>query len=146
MGDTTGSFQSWTNAPHWIAVTYSRAPPGSGPDGRMQQREDFKSTCCAVQNFLLSMWSEGVGTKWTRMNGPIQRTDEFAQICNINLEKVRSLGKCMCRVFARNFHFSIPGEGRRRDLVRICQRRTEQSRGKVEKKGCGGSPGCVALI
>lgn len=68
-----GSFVSWTKVPHWIVVTYARAPPNSGPDGRMQQREDFKSTCCAVQNFLLSMWSEGIGTKWT--DGPVQRTD-----------------------------------------------------------------------
>lgn len=59
-----GSFESWTKVPHWIVVTYKRAPPDSGPDGKMQQREDFKSTCCAVQNLLLSMWSEGIGTKW----------------------------------------------------------------------------------
>lgn len=68
-----GSFVSWTNVPHWIVVTYSRAPPDSGPEGKIQQREDFKSTCCAVQNFLLSMWSEGIGTKWT--DGPVQRTE-----------------------------------------------------------------------
>jgi nitroreductase len=68
-----GSFVSWTNVPHWIVVTYARAPPNSGPEGKIQQREDFKSTCCAVQNFLLSMWSEGIGTKWT--DGPVQRTE-----------------------------------------------------------------------
>ena len=117
-----GSFVSWTKVPHWIGeclwyiflidfalyqinrnintldisintlvvVTYTKAPPNSGPDGKMQQREDFKSTCCAVQNFLLSMWSEGIGTKWT--DGPIQRTDEFAKICNIDLEKEKVAG------------------------------------------------------
>ncbi len=69
----TGSFVSWTNVPHWIVVTYARAHPNSGPEGKIQQREDFKSTCCAVQNFLLSMWSEGIGTKWT--DGPVQRTE-----------------------------------------------------------------------
>lgn len=68
-----GSFVSWTSVPHWIVVTYARAPPNSGPEGKIQQREDFKSTCCAVQNFLLSMWSEGIGTKWT--DGPVQRTE-----------------------------------------------------------------------
>ena len=60
-----GSFVSWTRVPHWIVVTYPRKKPNSGPDGNMQQREDFKSVCCAVQNFMLSMWSEGIGTKWT---------------------------------------------------------------------------------
>mmetsp|Transcript_9343 Transcript_9343/g.20076 ORF Transcript_9343/g.20076 Transcript_9343/m.20076 type:complete len:421 (-) Transcript_9343:273-1535(-) len=85
-----GSFVSWTEVPHWIVVTYPRAAPSSGPDGKMQQREDFKSTCCAVQNFLLSMWSEGIGTKWT--DGPIQRTEEFAEICGIDLEKEKVAG------------------------------------------------------
>ena len=85
-----GSFISWTKVPHWIVVTYTKAPPDSGPDGKTQQREDFKSTCCAVQNFLLSMWSEGVGTKWT--DGPIQRTEEFAKICNIDLENEKVAG------------------------------------------------------
>jgi len=85
-----GSFESWTKVPHWVVVTYTRAPPDSGPDGKMQQREDFKSTCCAVQNFLLSMWSEGIGTKWT--DGPIQRTPEFAKICGVDLEKEKIAG------------------------------------------------------
>jgi nitroreductase len=85
-----GSFVSWTRVPHWIVVTYPRRKPDSGPDGNMQQREDFKSVCCAVQNFMLSMWSEGIGTKWT--DGPIQRTDEFAKICSIDLEKEKVAG------------------------------------------------------
>lgn len=87
---SSGSFVSWTKVPHWIVVTYPKADPGSGPDGKMQQREDFKSTCCAVQNFLLSMWSEGIGTKWT--DGPIQRTAEFAKICGIDLDREKVAG------------------------------------------------------
>ncbi|KAL3773709.1 hypothetical protein ACHAWO_009878 [Cyclotella atomus] len=86
----SGSFESWTKVPHWIVVTYTRAPPDSGPDGKMQQREDFKSTCCAVQNMLLSMWSEGIGSKWT--DGPLQRTPEFAEICGVDLEKEKIAG------------------------------------------------------
>lgn len=85
-----GSFVSWTRVPHWIVVTYPRKKPDSGPDGNMQQREDFKSVCCAVQNFMLSMWSEGIGTKWT--DGPIQRTDEFAEICGVDFEKEKVAG------------------------------------------------------
>jgi nitroreductase len=85
-----GSFVSWTKVPHWIVVTYPKADAVSGPDGKMQQREDFKSTCCAVQNLLLSMWSEGIGTKWT--DGPIQRTQGFADICGIDLEREKVAG------------------------------------------------------
>ncbi|KAL7445247.1 hypothetical protein ACHAXM_011927 [Skeletonema potamos] len=87
---TGGSFVSWTRVPHWIVVTYPRKKPNSGPDGNMQQREDFKSVCCAVQNFMLSMWSEGIGSKWT--DGPIQRTEEFAKICGVDLEKEKVAG------------------------------------------------------
>lgn len=89
-GGVDGSFVSWTKVPHWIVVTYPKADAASGPDGKMQQREDFKSTCCAVQNLLLSMWSEGIGTKWT--DGPIQRTQAFADICGIDLEREKVAG------------------------------------------------------
>jgi len=89
-GGVDGSFVSWTKVPHWIVVTYPKADAVSGPDGKMQQREDFKSTCCAVQNLLLSMWSEGIGTKWT--DGPIQRTQGFADICGIDLEREKVAG------------------------------------------------------
>mmetsp|Transcript_998 Transcript_998/g.2321 ORF Transcript_998/g.2321 Transcript_998/m.2321 type:complete len:387 (-) Transcript_998:31-1191(-) len=89
-GKKDGSFVSWTKAPHWIVVTYTRAELDSGIEGQMKQREDFKSVCCAVQNFMLSMWSEGIGTKWT--TGPVQRTPEFAEICGVDLEKEKVAG------------------------------------------------------
>lgn len=87
-----GSFVSWTNVPHWIVVTYARAPPNSGPEGKIQQREDFKSTCCAVQNFLLSMWSEGIGTKWT--DGPVQRTEVNSQRRRHNMQRHFLFASC----------------------------------------------------
>ena len=54
------------------------------------EQEDFKSVCCAVQNFMLSMWSEGIGTKWTM--GPVQTTPEFAEICGIDRSRERVVG------------------------------------------------------
>jgi len=56
--DTT--IQRWTQIPGWCVVTYPRSPEGNN----WQQREDFKSVCCAIENFMLSMWSEGIGSKW----------------------------------------------------------------------------------
>jgi len=53
-------------------------------------QEDFKSVSCAIQNFMLSMWSEGIGTKWT--TGPVQKTPEFADICGIDRSKERVVG------------------------------------------------------
>ena len=54
------------------------------------EQEDFKAVCCAVQNFMLSMWSEGIGTKWTM--GPVQTTPEFADICGIDRSRERVVG------------------------------------------------------
>jgi nitroreductase len=52
------------------------------------EQDDLKSVSCAIQNFMLSMWSEGVGTKWT--SGPVQKTQAFADICQVDtaVEKV----------------------------------------------------------
>mmetsp|Transcript_11163 Transcript_11163/g.26824 ORF Transcript_11163/g.26824 Transcript_11163/m.26824 type:complete len:366 (+) Transcript_11163:105-1202(+) len=54
------------------------------------EQEDFKSVYCAVQNFMLSMYSEGVGTKWTM--GPVQTTPEFAEICEVDQSRERVVG------------------------------------------------------
>jgi hypothetical protein len=74
-----GSFSRWVKIPGWCVVTHRRSP-----DNEEAELEKFKSTCCAVENFMLSMWSEGVGTKWTA--GPVQQTPEFAKLCGIDLE------------------------------------------------------------
>mmetsp|Transcript_15153 Transcript_15153/g.28734 ORF Transcript_15153/g.28734 Transcript_15153/m.28734 type:complete len:310 (-) Transcript_15153:41-970(-) len=76
--DTT--VQRWTQIPGWCVVTYPRSPEGNN----WQQREDFKSVCCAIENFMLSMWAEGIGSKWT--DGEIQRTREFAELIGINYD------------------------------------------------------------
>merc|ERR1712039_1007093 len=59
--------------------------------------EDYAATCCAIQNFMLSMWIEGVGTKWT--SGDITRTQDFADSCGIDVEAERVVG-CIWYGFA----------------------------------------------
>jgi Nitroreductase family/EF-hand domain pair len=66
----------WSKIPGWCIVT-TKLTPGD----ETAELEDYKSTCCAIQNFMLSMWSEGIGTKWT--SGPVQKTPEFADLCGI---------------------------------------------------------------
>ena len=67
-------------------VTYTKSR-----DGNTQgQREDFKAVCCAVQNFMLSLWSEGIGSKWT--DGTLQQTKEFADLVGINADKEKVAG------------------------------------------------------
>ena len=93
-------FTDWTSAaPGWCVVTMkltgndsSEAIPDIGGEYLMPvvEQEDYKSVCCAVQNFMLSMWSEGIGTKWT--TGPLQTSTEFSEICGIDRSKERVVG------------------------------------------------------
>ena len=55
--DGQSSVLDWTTVPGWCVVTAKISPDDPNKD-----REDFKSVCCAIQNFMLSMWAEGVGT------------------------------------------------------------------------------------
>ena len=75
----------WTTIPGWCVITTKITP--EDPEVEL---EDFKSTCCAVQNLMLSMWSEGIGTKWT--SGPVQKTQEFADLCGVDTSKERVAG------------------------------------------------------
>lgn len=89
--DGSSSVVDWTKIPGWCVVTTKV------DDNEDVQQDDFKSTSCAVQNFMLSMWSEGIGTKWT--SGPVQKTPEFAKLCNVDVEKERVVG-CIWYGFA----------------------------------------------
>ena len=81
----------WTKIPGWCVVTTKVS------DDEQVELEDFKSTSCAVQNFMLSMWSEGIGSKWTA--GPVQKTEEFAELCGVDVRKERVAG-CIWYGFA----------------------------------------------
>ena len=83
--DGASSVFDWTTVPGWCVVT-TKLSPGD-PEA---EQEDFKSVSCAIQNFMLSMWSEGVGTKWT--SGPVQKTQEFADLCGVDKQKERVVG------------------------------------------------------
>jgi Ca2+-binding EF-hand superfamily protein len=75
----------WTKIPGWCVV----ATKLNDSTGEMEL-EDLKSTSCAVQNFMLSMWSEGIGSKWT--SGPVQTSQEFADLCGVDTTKERVSG------------------------------------------------------
>jgi nitroreductase len=74
----------WEQIPGWCVITSAKS------DGGLREQEDYAATCCAVQNFMLAMHVEGVGTKWT--TGPITRKAEFAELCGINPEKEQVVG------------------------------------------------------
>jgi nitroreductase len=83
--DGASSVYDWTTVPGWCVVTTKLTP-----NDLSAEQEDFKSVSCAIQNFMLSMWSEGVGTKWT--SGPVQKTKEFADLCGVDTSIERVVG------------------------------------------------------
>merc|ERR1712232_401831 len=92
VDEGTETTTDWTSIPGWCFVTTKLSP-----DDPEKELDDFKSTSCAVQNFMLSMWSEGIGTKWT--SGPVQKTKEFADLCGVDTDAERVAG-CIWYGFA----------------------------------------------
>jgi len=117
-------YVDWTNAaPGWCVVT-TKTCLNTDDDGRNSgaksdinlpstvDPEDYKSVCCAIQNFMLSIWSEGIGTKWTA--GPVQKTKEFADLCGIDLNEERVAGIIWYGYAAGGTRYADP---RRRQLT-----------------------------
>lgn len=103
----------WEAIPGWCVVTSAKS------DGGLQEREDYAATCCALQNFMLSLWAEGVGTKWT--TGPITRTNEFAELCGVDPNAEVVVG-CIWYGFASNKE-PIPVPKRRKSIEDVTSRR-----------------------
>jgi len=91
----TGEYSplSLREIPGWCVVTTEL-----NPDDEVQEMEDYAATCCAIQNFMLSMWGEGIGTKWAA--GPLVRTQNFADLVGVDTSSERVVG-CILYGFAR---------------------------------------------
>jgi hypothetical protein len=85
--------QRQASIPGWCVVTTKINPQDS-----IVEQEDFAATSCAVQNFMLSMWSEGVGSRF--YCGPVTQTQEYADLCGVDTSMERVLG-CVWYGFAR---------------------------------------------
>ncbi len=59
----------WTEIPGWLVVTMVK------PEDSLQQQEDYAACSCAIQNFSLYLWEQGVGVKWT--TGEVTRTPDL---------------------------------------------------------------------
>lgn len=51
-----------------------------------RQLEDYASTCAAIQNIMLSLHSEGFGSKWA--TGPVIRTQAFRRLAGLKNDEV----------------------------------------------------------
>ncbi len=77
--------ERWRAIPGWLAVTCDNA------EDPLRAREDYAACCCAIHNFSLYLWSEGIGVKWT--TGAVTRDPEFYDLIWVNpdLETVVAL-------------------------------------------------------
>lgn len=62
----------WRAMPGWAVVTCQNSPDP------IQAREDYAACCCAVQNLMLCLWAEGIGSKWN--TGAVIRDPAFYEI------------------------------------------------------------------
>lgn len=76
--------KQWSAVPGWLAVTCLR----SGDP--FLQEEDYAACCCAIQNLMLALWSEGIGTKWS--TGDVTRQPEYFRLLGADPERERSVG------------------------------------------------------
>jgi nitroreductase len=70
--------ERWRGIPGWVVVTCENS------DDPIRAREDYAACCCAIQNFSLYLWSEGIGVKWT--TGAVIRTPEFYDLIWVDPE------------------------------------------------------------
>ncbi|MBO6575709.1 MAG: nitroreductase [Rhodothermales bacterium] len=66
----------WRAIPNWMLLTCRRS------DDAFREQEDYAACCCAAQNFMLSLWARGIGSKWG--TGPVTRDSEFFKLVGIN--------------------------------------------------------------
>lgn len=50
-----------------------------------RRREDYAAACCAIQNFLLAAWAEGIGTFWG--TGPLIRDPEALEFLGVGPDR-----------------------------------------------------------
>jgi len=99
----------WSAVPGWLAVTCAIG------DDPHRNEEDYAATCCAVQNLMLFLWSEGVGTKWS--TGAVTRHPDYPRLIGFDPQTQRSVG-----LFWYGYPQSVP-EQRRKEVAAIVSHR-----------------------
>jgi len=74
----------WSTMPGWLVITCRRAGDAH------REREDYAACCCAAQNLMLYLWSEGIGTKWS--TAPATRDPRFFELLGIDPEEETVVG------------------------------------------------------
>jgi len=76
--------QRWLEIPGWLIQTCMVSA------NAVRMDEDYAACCCAAQNLLLYLWSQGVGCKWT--TGELSRHEELYRILKLDPLQERVTG------------------------------------------------------
>lgn len=77
-------YQRWMQMPGWLVVSCDKS------DDELRFREDYAACCCAMQNFMLALWAEGIGVKWS--TGSITREERFYELVWVDPEVEQIIG------------------------------------------------------
>jgi nitroreductase len=77
-------YKRWMEIPGWLVVTCQKS------DDEVRYQEDYASCCCAIQNLMLILWQQGIGTKWS--TGPVIFDDRFYDLVWVNKELENVVG------------------------------------------------------
>ncbi|HEX7236481.1 MAG TPA: nitroreductase family protein [Gammaproteobacteria bacterium] len=59
-------------------------------DDTLLDRENYAACCCAAQNLMLYLWTQGIGVKWT--TGGMTRKQRFYELLGIDNKKESVVG------------------------------------------------------
>lgn len=77
-------WRRWRAIPGWMILACDRSADV------LRQREDYAACCCAAQNYMLYLWEQGYGVKWT--TGEVTRLPAFLAALGSTPEREEVVG------------------------------------------------------
>lgn len=69
------------------------------------QREDYAACCCAIQNFMLHLWADGIGVKWS--TGRVWDHPNFNALIGIEAQPEEVIGVLFYGVLPDNLPIGV---------------------------------------
>jgi nitroreductase len=79
-------------------------------------REDYAAVACAVQNAMLSLWAEGIGSKWS--TGGVTTDERTYRALGVDAQREEIVGFLWAGRAAR---LDVPKPRRRRELTEVLR-------------------------
>ena len=92
LGELANKFkpgEQFGSVPDFLVVSIAKNSKNKGEfkEWNLNGLEDHAATACAVQNFMVSCASQGIGTKWMTGKMGISGTDMLSKVCKIDAEE-----------------------------------------------------------